>query len=109
VQQVRAAEHYRKGASAEYFPSVDMTPTMVTWELIQETRTVLFQVSGRLNIPIFQGGKVHADVLQAEATLWQHRAICWKIYAADRIIQIRTACCHNVASLAEPSAWTLPP
>src|SRR2546427_912920 len=33
-----------------------------------------FQVSGRLNIPIFQGGKARADVLQAEATLQENRA-----------------------------------
>ena len=33
-----------------------------------------FTVAGRLNIPIFQGGKVHADVLQSEATLRQARA-----------------------------------
>src|SRR6266571_3865882 len=33
-----------------------------------------FQVSGSLNIPIFPGGKIHADVLQAEATLRQNRA-----------------------------------
>jgi outer membrane protein TolC len=33
-----------------------------------------FSVAGRLNIPIFQGGKAHADALQADATLNQARA-----------------------------------
>jgi outer membrane protein TolC len=33
-----------------------------------------FSVAGRLSIPIFQGGKVHSDVLQADATLRQNRA-----------------------------------
>jgi len=32
-----------------------------------------FQVTGTLTIPIFDGGKTHADVLQAEATLRQNR------------------------------------
>ncbi len=74
VQQVRAAEHYRKGASAEYFPSVDMTADYGDLGINPGNSHGTFQVSGRLNIPIFQGGKVHADVLQAEATLWQNRA-----------------------------------
>jgi outer membrane protein TolC len=30
-------------------------------------------VAGTLNVPVFQGGKTHADVLQAEATLRQAR------------------------------------
>ena len=33
-----------------------------------------YSVSGRLNIPIFQGGRAHADVLQADATLREARA-----------------------------------
>jgi outer membrane protein TolC len=74
VQQVRAAEHYRKGASAEYFPSVDMTADYGDLGINPGNSHGTFQVSGRLNIPIFQGGKVHADVLQAEATLRQNRA-----------------------------------
>jgi outer membrane protein TolC len=33
-----------------------------------------YYISGTLNIPIFQGGKVHSDVLKAEATLRQAEA-----------------------------------
>ena len=33
-----------------------------------------FHVAGTVTVPIFQGGKVHADVLQAEAALRQARA-----------------------------------
>ena len=75
VQQVRAAEHYRKGASAEYFPNDQCaTPITAPWELIWETRIGTYTVAGHLSIPIFQGGKVHSDVLQADATLRQNRA-----------------------------------
>jgi outer membrane protein TolC len=74
VQQVRAAEHYRRGASAEYFPSIDMTADYGDLGINPGNSHGTFQVSGRLSIPIFQGGKVHADVLQAEATLRQNRA-----------------------------------
>jgi outer membrane protein TolC len=74
VQQVRAAERYRKGASAEYFPTIDMTADYGALGINPGSSHGTFQVSGRLSIPIFQGGKVHADVLQAEATLRQNRA-----------------------------------
>jgi len=73
VQQVRAAEHYRKGAFAEYFPSVDMTSDYGALGINPGNSHGTFQVSGRLNIPIFQGGKVQADVLQAEARLRENR------------------------------------
>ncbi len=74
VQQVRAAEHYRKGASAEYFPTIDMTADYGDLGVNFGNSHGTFSVGGRLNIPIFQGGKVHADVLQADATLRQNRA-----------------------------------
>jgi outer membrane protein TolC len=74
VQQVRAAEYYRKGATAEYFPTVDMTADYGDIGINFGNSHGTFTVAGRLNIPIFQGGKVHADVLQSEATLRQTRA-----------------------------------
>ena len=74
VQQVRAAEHYRKGAFAEYFPTIGVTADYGDLGVNPGNSHGTFQVSGKLNIPIFQGGKTHADVLQAEATLKQNRA-----------------------------------
>jgi outer membrane protein TolC len=74
AQQVRAAEHYRKGATAEYFPSIDAVADYGDLGVNFGNSHGTFTVAGRLNIPIFQGGKVHADVLQSEATLRQARA-----------------------------------
>ncbi len=74
VQQVRAAEHYRKGAFAEHFPTIDVNADFGDLGITPGDSHGTFQVSGRLNIPIFQGGKAHADVLQAEATLRENRA-----------------------------------
>src|SRR3984893_4737907 len=74
AQQVRAAEYYRKGATAEYFPTIDMTADYGDIGVNFGNSHGSFTVAGRLNIPIFQGGKVHADVLQSEATLRQARA-----------------------------------
>jgi outer membrane protein TolC len=74
AQQVRAAEHYRKGASAEYFPTIDAVADYGDLGVNFGNSHGTFTVAGRLNIPIFQGGKVHADVLQSEATLRQAQA-----------------------------------
>src|SRR6266852_3128632 len=74
AQQVRAAEYYRKGATAEYFPTIDMTADYGDIGVNFGNSHGTFTVAGRLNIPNFQGGKVHADVLQSEATLRQARA-----------------------------------
>jgi outer membrane protein TolC len=74
AQQVRAAEYYRKGATAEYFPTLDATADYGDIGVNLGNSHGTFTVAGRLNIPIFQGGKVHADVLQSEATLRQTRA-----------------------------------
>ena len=74
AQQVRAAEYYRKGASSEYFPTIDMTADYGDLGINFGNSHGTFTVAGRLNIPIFQGGKVHADVLQSEATVRQARA-----------------------------------
>ncbi len=74
AQQVRAAAYYRKGATAEYFPTIDATADYGDLGINFGNSHGTFTVAGRLNIPIFQGGKVHADVLQSEATLRQARA-----------------------------------
>lgn len=74
VQQVRAAEYYRKGATAEHYPTLDVLADYGDLGVNPGNSHGTFSVSGRLNIPIFQGGKAHADVLQAEATLRQARA-----------------------------------
>src|SRR4029077_6314503 len=69
IQQVRAAEHYRKGASAEYFPTLDLNADYGDLGTIFGNPHGPFPGAGLLNIPIFQGEKVKADVLQADATL----------------------------------------
>ena len=56
------------------FPPSMRPPTTAIWEINFGNSHGTFTVAGRLNIPIFQGGKVHADVLQSEATLRQARA-----------------------------------
>jgi outer membrane protein TolC len=69
LQQVRAAEHFRKAATAEYYPSLDFAADYGDIGITPNNSHGTFTVRGALQIPIFQGGKVHADTLQAEADL----------------------------------------
>ena len=74
VQQVRAAEHYRKAATAEHYPTFDVLADYGDLGINFGNSHGTYSVSGQLSIPIFQGGKAHADALQADATLNQARA-----------------------------------
>jgi len=71
MQQVRAAQLYRNAATAEHYPTVDIVANYGDSGITLGSSHGVFMVSGMLRIPIFQGGKVHADVLQAEAQLKQ--------------------------------------
>jgi outer membrane protein TolC len=71
LQQVRSAQFFRNAATAEYYPTVDIAANYGDSGITVGSSHGVFAVSGTLRIPIFQGGKVHADVLQAEAQLKQ--------------------------------------
>ena len=74
AQQVRAAENYRRAASAEHYPSIDISGNYGDSSITPGNPDVVYQAAATLRIPIFAGGKTHADVLQAEAALRQARA-----------------------------------
>jgi len=73
VAEVRAAEFSRRAAVAGYFPSLSFNADYGTGGSHPSTATQVFDVRGTLSIPIFQGGRVHGDVLQADARLVQSR------------------------------------
>jgi outer membrane protein TolC len=72
--QLRAAEEARKAAGAEYLPSA----TVNGYYGIQGTNPNqgfgVFQASASVNIPIFNGGRIHAETAQADATVAQRRS-----------------------------------
>jgi outer membrane protein TolC len=73
MSDVRAAEYVRKAAVAGYLPSLSFGADYGTAGAHPSTTTQVFDVRGTLTIPIFQGGSVHGDVLQADARLDQSR------------------------------------
>jgi outer membrane protein TolC len=69
-----AAQLEHSAATAGYYPSLDVAANF--GEIGSTPGGVLptYALFGTLNIPIFQGGKVHGDVLKAEASLRQAQA-----------------------------------
>jgi outer membrane protein TolC len=69
----QAAEFSRKAAVAGYYPSLSFNADYGTAGSHPSTATQVMDARGTLSIPIFQGGSVHGDVLQADARLEQSR------------------------------------
>jgi outer membrane protein TolC len=73
LTDTRSAEYARKAAAAGYLPSLSFNADYGAAGSHLSTATQVFDVRGTLNIPIFLGGSVHGDVLQADARLQQSR------------------------------------
>ena len=71
--QVRAAEIVVSAAHAERLPSASLTADYGVLGSPVSNHGV-YTVTGAINVPVFQGGRVKADVEQAEATLHQRQA-----------------------------------
>jgi outer membrane protein TolC len=69
MSDVRAAEFTRRAAVAGYFPSLSLNADYGLGGAHPSTATPVADVRGTLTIPIFEGGSVHGDVLQADAKL----------------------------------------
>jgi outer membrane protein TolC len=72
--QVRAAEFSRRAASAGHYPSLDFNANYGDIGVTPAHSNGTWQVNGGLTIPIFAGGKVHSDVLEADADLKKARS-----------------------------------
>jgi outer membrane protein TolC len=72
--QLRAAEITRRGATAGHYPSLDVSANYGDIGVNPGQSNGTWQVAGGLTIPIFAGGKVHSDVLEAESQLKQARS-----------------------------------
>jgi outer membrane protein TolC len=69
-----AAQLEHSAATAGYFPTLDLAADYGDIGTRPSSLLPTYHVFGTLNIPIFQGGKVHGDVLKAEASLRQAQA-----------------------------------
>jgi len=71
--QVHGAELNRKAAAAGHYPTVDIDANYGDIGVNPANSNGTWQVMGGINIPVFAGNRVHADVLQADAQLKQAR------------------------------------
>jgi outer membrane protein TolC len=72
--QVESAELSRRAAAAGRYPSVDLSANLGDIGVTPAHSNGTWQVIGGVNIPVFAGNRVHADVLEAEAQLRQARS-----------------------------------
>jgi len=74
ASQVHAAEIVVSAARAERLPSASINADYGVLGPSPVTNHGIYSVVGSLNVPIYQGGRVKADIEQAQATLHQRQA-----------------------------------
>ncbi|MGA3105027.1 MAG: TolC family protein [Terriglobales bacterium] len=72
--RLTAAQLEHSAARAGYYPTLDVSGNFGEIGLTPGGVLPTYTVMGTLNVPIFQGGKVHGDVLKADAALRQAEA-----------------------------------
>lgn len=72
--QVRAAEQQVSAAHGERYPSVTLGGDYGVLGPNPTSTHGVFAVTGAVNVPVWQGGRVRGDIQQAEATLHQRQA-----------------------------------
>ncbi len=73
VNRVRSAELAKKAASAERYPSVGAETDYGLSGVNPGSSHGTVDAAATLHIPIFQGGRVHGDVLRADASLSEEK------------------------------------
>ena len=71
--QVEAAELSRKAAVAERYPSAEFSGDYGVIGPSPQNSHGTFAISGTLRVPVWEGGRVRADIEQADAALQQRR------------------------------------
>ena len=73
VQQLRSAEFSRRAATAEHYPSLGINGNFGAAGVNVGISHNVYDIGATLNIPIIAGGRIHGEVLEAEASLRQAR------------------------------------
>jgi outer membrane protein TolC len=74
LAQVRGAELSKRAASAGRYPTLSVDANVGDIGVTPSQSNGTWQVTGGINIPIWAGNRVHADVLEADSQLKQLRA-----------------------------------
>ncbi len=101
-EAVNSAELSMKAANAQRYPAITLDANYGDIGRRPTESHGTFAVTGGVAVPVFQGGRISANVLQAEASLAQRRAEAEDLRAAI-YYQVRTAFL-NLTSAAEQVA-----
>jgi outer membrane protein TolC len=83
LERVKAAEATRAAMASELLPSVRVTADFGALGLVPSDTVRTYNVTGAVNVPIFQGGRTQGRIAQSDADLRQRRS-----EAADMKAQI---------------------
>jgi outer membrane protein TolC len=72
--QLQAAEHALSAAHAERYPTLSFSGDYGAMGVDPTNAHGVFAATGSVSIPVFDGGRIRADIQQAEATLRQRQA-----------------------------------
>lgn len=72
--QVRSAEEALRAAKCEYLPSGQLNANFGLAGANAHTGNDVFNVAGIVNVPVYEGGRVRGDIIQARAALEQRKA-----------------------------------
>jgi outer membrane protein TolC len=72
--QLKASEETLKAAHSEHLPSVNVNGYVAVQGINPNAGSGVFSGTASLNVPIWQGGRIHADEEQARAAIDQRRA-----------------------------------
>jgi outer membrane protein TolC len=74
LAQVQAAELAKNAARAEHYPYIDLYGDYGASGPSPQNSHGVFLVAGTVRFPIFEGGRIHADIEAADAALRQRQA-----------------------------------
>jgi outer membrane protein TolC len=89
--QVRAAEATVKAAHAEHMPTASIKGYYGLQGINPDQGRSVFSATANISVPVFEGGRIRADVEQAKAVLDQRRAELDDQRGAVEL-QVRSAC-----------------
>jgi outer membrane protein TolC len=90
LERVEAAEARRRAIATGALPSVQVTADYGAIGLTPSSARSTFTVTGAVNVPIFQGGRIQGRLLEADADLRARRAEAEDLHA-DVYYDVRTA------------------
>ncbi|MBI4887340.1 MAG: TolC family protein [Acidobacteria bacterium] len=90
AERVSAAETARRAVSAERLPSVNVNADYGAIGLTAASTLSTFAVTGTVNVPIFEGGRIRARLVEADADL-RHRRMELEDLRAEIYYEVRSA------------------